>query len=79
MYFNSFKFCYFLAGHSDIALYGPFYVTAADVDDGPTRAADESPFSGQRRNSENILIFIIAIQAITNRRLNWIDCEQAET
>lgn len=78
MYFNSFKF-YFLAGHSDIALYGPFYVTAADVDDGPTRAADESPFSGQRRNSENILIFIIAIQAITNRRLNWIDCEQAET
>lgn len=51
-----FQFCYFLSGHSDIALYGPFYVPTADIDDGPSYAADESPLSWQHRNSERIFI-----------------------
>ncbi|KAF0026479.1 hypothetical protein F2P81_021216 [Scophthalmus maximus] len=37
-------------GYSDIALYGPVYVTAAHFHDGPPRTADESPLSGKCRN-----------------------------
>ncbi len=42
----------FLPGYSDIALYGPIYVTTACFHDGPARTADESPLSGQCRNGE---------------------------
>lgn len=42
----------FLPGDSDIALYGPIYVTTAYFYDGPARTADESPLSGQCRDGE---------------------------
>ena len=48
----------FLLGDSDIALYGPIYVTTACFYDGPTHTADESPLYGQCRNGERTLHWI---------------------